>query len=281
MRQLVILRNHREEAEVPAGELIGTDFLQLVRFGLRSADDPVVRASITVADELLKVDTPVGPAWRRYTGDGYGEHDDGSAYDGTGRGRPWPLLAGERGHYEVAAGRDPLPYLQAMCGMSSPLGLIPEQIWDGPDIPARGLFFGKPSGSARPLAWAHAEFAKLVISRQLGRPVDRPSGVWRRYRGRRPVPPRAFWSPAAPIAMFPQGARLVVALPRPTRVRWSVDGGARTAETDTMETGLGFHAAELDTSDTAAGGRVQFEWTSADKGGGRVTVVAAAREADR
>jgi glucoamylase len=281
MRQPVILRNHREVSALPAGELVGTDFLQLVRFGLRSADDPVVRASITVADQLLKVDTPAGPAWRRYTGDGYGEHDDGSAYDGTGRGRPWPLLAGERGHYEVAAGRDPLAYLQAMCGMSSPLGLIPEQIWDGPSIPARGLFFGRPSGSARPLAWAHAEFAKLVVSRQLGRPVDRPSGVWRRYRGRRPKARRAFWSPAAPIGVFPQGTRLVVALPFPARVRWGVEEGERTSETDTVETGLGFHAAELDTAGLADGGRVQFEWKTGDKGGGRVTVVATAREADR
>ena len=54
---------------------------------------------------LLKVDTPVGPAWRRYNGDGYGEHEDGSPFDGTGIGRAWPLLTGERAHYELAAGR--------------------------------------------------------------------------------------------------------------------------------------------------------------------------------
>jgi glucoamylase len=278
MRQPMPLRNHREETALAAGELVGTDFLQLVRFGLRSADDPIVRASITVADQLLKVDTPAGPAWRRYTGDGYGEHDDGSAYDGAGHGRPWPLLAGERGHYEVAAGRDPLAYLQAMCGMSSPLGLIPEQIWDGPAIPARGLLFGRPSGSARPLAWAHAEFAKLVISRQLGRPVDRPGGVWRRYRGHRPVPRRAFWSPAAPIGAFPQGARLVIALPFPARVRWSVEEGGRTAETPTVETGIGFHAAELDTVDLAAGRRVLFQWESGERDGDRLAIVVAAED---
>ena len=286
MRQAVALRNHRDGAVIPASELVGTDFLQLVRFGLRSADDPVIRASITVVDQLLKVDTSAGPAWRRYTGDGYGEHDDGNPYDGTGRGRPWPLLAGERGHYEVVAGRDPLPYLQAMSGMSSTLGLIPEQIWDGPSIPARGLFFGRPSGSARPLAWAHAEFAKLVISRQLGRPVDRPSGVWRRYRGRRPQVRRAFWSPSAPIGEFPQGARLVVALARPARIHWAAGEGDRTAATDTLETGLGFHAAELDTGSLEAGRRVRFEWAwrdpaSAATGGGGATVIATAGEGNR
>ena len=168
MRQMVPLRNHSVQTELPACELIGTDFLQLVRFGIRQPDDPLILNSIKVADSLLKVETPYGPVWRRYTGDGYGEHDDGAPYDGAGRGRPWPLLTGERGHYELCAEHDPLPHLTAICGMASPLGLIPEQVWDGPDIPSRGLAFGRPSGSARPLVWAHAEFAKLVISRQLG-----------------------------------------------------------------------------------------------------------------
>ena len=139
MSQLIPLRNHSDQTVIPACALIGTDFLQLVRFGLRQPDDPLILDSITVVDSLLKVDTPYGPVWRRYTGDGYGEHDDGAPYDGTGRGRPWPLLTGERGHYEIAAGRDPLPHLAAICGMASSLGLIPEQVWDAPDVPSREL----------------------------------------------------------------------------------------------------------------------------------------------
>jgi glucoamylase len=136
LQQTIPISNQGNAAQPAAHEVVGTDFLQLVRFGLRRADDPLILQSIAVADQLLKVDTPAGPVWRRYTGDGYGEHDDGSPYDGTGRGRPWPLLTGERGHYELAAGCDPLSYLQAMCGMSSLLGLIPEQVWDGPPIPS-------------------------------------------------------------------------------------------------------------------------------------------------
>ena len=80
------------------------------------------------------MDTPSGPCWHRYNEDGYGEHDDGSAYDGTGRGRAWPLLTGERGHYELCAGRDPLPYLEAMARMASPGGMLPEQVWDAAPI---------------------------------------------------------------------------------------------------------------------------------------------------
>ena len=88
----------------PARNVVGGDFLHLVRLGIRAADDPLVRDSIAVIDRLLKVDLPQGPCWRRYNHDGYGQKADGSAYDGTGVGRAWPILAGERGHYELAAG---------------------------------------------------------------------------------------------------------------------------------------------------------------------------------
>ena len=79
-----------------------------------------IRDSIAVVDALLKADTPNGPVWHRYNGDGYGEHDDGVAFDGSGRGRAWPLLTGERGHYELVAGRDPRLYLKTMAAMTGP-----------------------------------------------------------------------------------------------------------------------------------------------------------------
>ena len=49
-------------------------------------NDQPIRDSIKAVDALLKVDTPNGPAWHRYNGDGYGEHNDGRPADGTGRG---------------------------------------------------------------------------------------------------------------------------------------------------------------------------------------------------
>lgn len=266
LQQTIPLSNQQGGTHVAAHDVVGTDFLQLVRFGLRRADDPIILQSIVVADQLLKVDTPAGPVWRRYSRDGYGEHDDGSSYDGTGRGRPWPLLTGERGHYELVAGRDPLLYLQAMCGMSSRLGLISEQVWDGPPIPSRELDFGRPSGSARPLAWAHAEFAKLIISRQLGRPVDQPSAVWLRYKGRRPIAHRMFWFPHAPIGEIASGSRLVVALPQPAVVHWSVDGGEAGSPIVTVDTGLGFYAADLDTMGVASGGKIRISSSWLDAG---------------
>ncbi len=88
-------------------EVVSPDALALVRFGLRAPDDPRILNTLQVIDALLKVETPFGPAWRRFNGDEYGEMKDGSPFPGHGNGgigRAWPLLTGERAHYELAAG---------------------------------------------------------------------------------------------------------------------------------------------------------------------------------
>ena len=80
-------------------ELICVDALALVRFGLRAADGTKILKTIKVIDTKLKVDTPNGACWHRYTNDGYGEDKNGNGFSGNGLGigRTWPLLAGERG----------------------------------------------------------------------------------------------------------------------------------------------------------------------------------------
>src|SRR5438477_9264750 len=60
-------------AFIPRGMWSAAIFLHLVRFGIRSANDPIVRDSIEVIDRVLKRDLPQGPGWRRYNHDGYGE----------------------------------------------------------------------------------------------------------------------------------------------------------------------------------------------------------------
>jgi hypothetical protein len=227
IRQVMPMRNRAGDGSVPADETIGTEFLQLVRFGLRDAGDPLILASIRIADALLKTDTPCGPVWHRYNGDGYDEHDDGSAYDGTGRGRGWPLLIGERGHYELAAGRDALPYLDD--GDGEPRWHVAKQVWDADPIPSRRLAPGRPTGSAMPLVWAHAEFIKLLISRQVGQPIDRPRSVWRRYRGRRPTARHAFWWLHAPIDSMLAGRRLAMT-PRPVAVGFAAPIAGRLVD---------------------------------------------------
>jgi len=247
MHETLPIKNRIQDPGLKAEEQIGTDFLQLVRFGLRQADDPLIKSSIKVADALLRIDTPNGPAWHRYNGDGYGEHEDGSPFDGSGVGRAWPLLTGERGHYELAAGNSPLPYLQAMADMSGPGGMISEQIWDGETLAKRGLYSGRPTGSAMPLAWAHAEFIKLAHSLAIKRPFDRPSPVWERYNGRRPITEFAVWSVKAQLPTLPVGLKLRLYLPRPATLRWRTLDNANFRQTTTSATGLGFHMIELDT----------------------------------
>jgi glucoamylase len=252
------IRNQALDPGLPAAAQFGVDFLQLVRFGLRRWNDPLILGSVRLADALLKVDTPYGPSWRRYHDDGYGEHDDGSAFDGIGRGRAWPLLTGERGHYEIACGNDPLPYIEAMARMASPGGMLPEQIWDAAPVPRRRLSIGRPTGSAMPLAWTHAEYLKLVVSRALGRPFGRPEAVWRRYKGECCRSIRAIWSEAAPISECAAGDSLIVALRSPAIVRWGFNGWQNIMERATTPNSLGVHVVLIDTASMMAGQMVDF-----------------------
>jgi glucoamylase len=72
-------------------------------------------------------------------------------------------------------------------------GLISEQIWDSPDLPKLNLFLGKPSGSAMPLVWAHAEYIKLRRSLRDGHVFDLPPQTVRRYLVDKTVSPRMVW----------------------------------------------------------------------------------------
>jgi glucoamylase len=183
----VRLRAHAHKVNgILATDMISPDALALVRFGLRRPDDPRMQNTVKAIDAVLKVETPVGPAWRRFNADDYGEMKDGSPFPGHGKGgvgRPWPLLVGERAHFELAAGRvdDARRLLRTFEGFASETGLLPEQIWDADDVPERQLFRGRATGSAMPLVWAHAEYVKLLRSLRDGRVFDMPAQTVKRY----------------------------------------------------------------------------------------------------
>jgi glucoamylase len=166
-------------------ECVGVDTLALVRFGLRSAHDPKILNTLKLIDALLKVELPNGTSWRRYVGDIYGEDEEGNPYEqggDKGIGRPWPLLTGERAHYEIAAGNyDYARRLLASMNNFAHNGFLPEQVWDGEDIPDKKLVRGKPTGSAMPLTWAHSEYIKLCRSLDEKRVFDLPVSVYERY----------------------------------------------------------------------------------------------------
>ncbi|MDD2722124.1 MAG: glycoside hydrolase family 15 protein [Gallionella sp.] len=254
----ILIKNLACDPDLAADEQVATDFLQLVRYGLRRADDPRIQDSLKTVDHLLKTDTPYGPVWHRYNGDGYGEKDDGSPFDGTGRGRGWPLLVGERGHYALTKGEDPLPYLESMAAMSGTAGLMPEQVWDSMDIPERNLTLGKPSGSAMPLVWTHSEFIKLYFSRKLGYPVDRPAATWQRYQGKRPALSHETWGPRYHPSKLRQGNRLTISLKEQAVVHWGINGWKNTQDIATKNTGLGVWVAELPVTHLKAGDTIQF-----------------------
>lgn len=174
-------RGPGEKDVFEAREVIDAGFLELVRYGIRRADDPLIVDSLEVVDHTLKIDTPPGPCWRRYNHDGYGQRKDGGPYEGWGQGRLWPLLTGERAHYELAAGNDIKPLISAIEKFSSVGGMLPEQVWDYADLPSEGMYFGQSAGSAQPLVWAHAEYIKLLRSAHDNRIFDSISVVQERY----------------------------------------------------------------------------------------------------
>ena len=201
-------------------DVVDAGFLELVRLGIKSPDDPLIVKSLNVIDSLIKVDTPNGEGFYRYNHDGYGEMDNGRRWnwDGkyTGKGRLWALLSGERGQYEIAlhnvdrleAGLPAVAStgkpvskrsaddkyllrarsrLDAMLGFANQGMMIPEQVWDKKEIPdidpqfIPALKFGEGTGSATPLAWSMAQFIRLAVNLKAGSNLDTPDVVYRRY----------------------------------------------------------------------------------------------------
>jgi glucoamylase len=194
--------------------LIDAGFLDLVRLGVLPASDPTVRSSLTVVDDTIKRSTPSGPGFYRYgtsqtqSVDGYGDCYRPSASNCSpigapwpptdiGTGHLWPVLSGERGEYAVAAGdaASARSLLQSMQNMQSGQGLEPEQAWEDPPVapspfgtdPATasiGFQDGQPAGSASPLTWAQAQYARLALALSAGRNLETPSIVADRYVSR-------------------------------------------------------------------------------------------------
>ena len=250
-------RGPGEQYEFDAREIVDAGFLELVRYGIRRADDPLIVDSLKVVDKVLKIETPFGPCWRRYNHDGYGQRKDGGPYMGWGQGRAWPLLGGERAHYELAAGKDVRPLIQTYEAFSSVGGMLPEQVWDHEDLPSEGMYRGRSAGSAQPLVWAHAEYLKLLRSVVDGKVYDRISVVEERYA--RPVDQRSFVSSieilqkTRPIDVIAAGHTLRVLDPDPFRVVWTADNWATTQTTNARSVGYPGSFADLETTLTQTG----------------------------
>ena len=257
--------------EFEAREIIDAGFLELVRYGVRRADDPLIADSLKVVDAVLKRDLPQGPGWLRYNWDGYGQRPDGGPYLGWGQGRVWPLLTGERAHFELAAGRDIAPLIATIEGFATMGKMLPEQVWDEPSRPGAHLILGQPAGSAVPLVWAHAEYLKLLRSATDGVVFDRVEPVYQRYAAaetRNPDrPPVEFCSLRRLIHELPAGSTLRIIDEAAFDVVWSADGW-KTAQTVTSRPlGSAGYTVDLETAAFQAGGGLSwtFHWTGSDR----------------
>ena len=154
-------------------KILDAGFLELVRLGIKPANDALIVESLKLIDQLIKVETPYGAGWYRYNHDAYGATANGGDYDGrNGVGRLWTLLTGERGEYDVARGNldSARKRLDTMAGFANSGSMLPEQWWEGSE-----------TGSATPLAWSMAQFIRLAMSIEKGRNVEMPRVVLERY----------------------------------------------------------------------------------------------------
>jgi glucoamylase len=187
-------------------------FQELVRLGELPVADPDIQASLALLDSHIAVSTPSGTGYYRYgdsaasgSADGYGDCYQPSQTScttvgapwpptDTGTGHLWPNLSGERAESDLAEGKTSgaRSLLQAMVNFSSGVGLVPEQAWEDPDLPASpygsdpatasiGFTDGKAAGSASPLTWAQAQELRLIVSLGAGRNVDTPKVTTARY----------------------------------------------------------------------------------------------------
>ena len=259
----------------PAKDIIDAGFLELVRYGIRKPDDTLIVDSLRVVDAVLKVETPFGPCWRRYNNDGYGQKEDGGPFAGWGKGRGWPLLAGERGHFELAAGRDAKPFIRAMEGFSSATGLLPEQVWDEPDRTDVYMYLGRPTGSAMPLMWAHAEYIKLLRSVADGQVFDLIPEVAERYlSGRNPRHRIEVWKHNRQVSSIGQSSTLRVQVSSPFRLHWTTDEWHTVKDTPSAGTALGIDFVDVPIPvEQRAPVRFTFFWINNSSWEGRDYVV--------
>ena len=253
----------------PARNIVSTDFLELVRLGVRGANDPIILDSVAVIDHVLKYDLPQGPCWRRYNHDGYGQKEDGGAYDGTGTGRCWPLLTGERGHFELASGGNPMPFIQALEKFANEGGMLPEQVWDADDLPETRMKRGEPTGSAMPLCWAHAEYLTLVRSRKDGAIFDCPQPVRERYSRKKTENSVEIWTLAHQPPRLRAGKVLRIIASSPVTLHWSTDNWKTVANSETLGTGLGCWFVDLPVSRLSSGAKIVFTFRYGDRWEGR------------
>ncbi|MDG6995081.1 MAG: glucan 1,4-alpha-glucosidase [Nitrososphaerota archaeon] len=261
----------RTQNSFPAKDIVDAGFLELVRYGIRSPTDSTITDSLKVVDSVLKVETPYGPCWHRYNHDGYGQREDGGPYIGWGKGRAWPLLTGERGHYEIAAKRGAKSYIDTMEKFASETGLLPEQVWDEEDRPKIHMCLGRPTGSATPLMWAHAEYIKLLRSQSDDRVFDFIPEVGARYLlDRTHCKKIEVWKSNRQPRSVERGTILRIQAPAEFLLHWSSDNWKTIKDNVSINTALQIEFVDIFVAkDQVDPVRFTFFWKSDGRWDGR------------
>jgi glucoamylase len=279
-RAIVPIKNQAPGSQYlfPAKDIVDAGFLELVRYGIRKAGDPLIEDSLAVVDQLLKVDTPFGPCWRRYNHDGYGQRDDGGPFDVWGRGRGWPLLTGERGHYELAAGRDVRPYVGALERFAQG-GMLAEQVWDIADRPEARCLLGRPTGAAMPLVWAHAEYLTLLRSVADGQVFDFLPQLAARYQSARKRKRIEFWKPNRHATRVRAGETLRVQAPAAFVLHWTANEWQTVWDSQAEITPIGISYVDIPIAKTQRSPiRFTLRWADDDRWEGRDYAVEIVRD---
>jgi glucoamylase len=211
---------------------ISADPLFLVRFGLRTPDDPRIQNTLTVIDKYLKLDTPLGPCYKRF---------------------PWE--------------RDIRPQLVAERAMFDCLGSGQERARQGLAIVeslAENGYFPEEIQGHIPHAHTHTSYIQLCHMIREG--AIFPRFTTERYLDKNPQAPFLIWRMTAPCARLPRHKKLRIELPESALIHWSDDEWATKQHTLTRDTLLGVHVAELSPKlSTARELTFTFFWLGADQ----------------
>jgi glucoamylase len=184
----------------------------------------------------------------------------------------WPLLTGERGHYELAAGNSTETYIRTMEALASSTGLLPEQSWDEMDRPEIYEWQGRPTGSAMPLMWAHAEYIKLLRSTADGKVYDTIPEVAERYLGKRNRRSRfEVWKPTRQVRFMRAGDVLRVQGDASFMLRWSSDNWTTFHDSQSTQNALQIPYVDIQGQSAKAGTCLSFTflWTEDNRWEGK------------
>ncbi|HEY2020860.1 hypothetical protein [Paraburkholderia sp.] len=114
-----------------------------------------------------------------------------------------------------------------------------------------------------PLAWAHAEYIKLVRSASNGQVFNDLKVVADRYQSQPGQAPRArsnieIWNFNRPLPAILAATTIRIPMAAPFRLRWTIDDCATSEDSEATATAVGIYYVDLVTQADEAGSSLAF-----------------------